>query len=350
MPSPLRVALIGFGLAGRAFHAPFIRTRSRLRLTHVVQRRGRDAGQVLPGVELATDIEQVLVPGAAVDLVVIATPNETHVPFARRALEAGKHVVVDKPMATTSAEGRALADYARSAGRLLAPYHNRRWDGDFLTVRELLGRGWLGELGVFESRFDRYRPAVRMDAWREHPGPGAGLLFDLGPHLLDQALELFGRPLALNATVETERAGAQVDDHFEIALDYGSFEVRLGAGMMARSPGPRFQISGTGGSYVKYGTDPQEDALRAGRLPDTEDWGREPPDCRGTLSATIDGLHVDGRLETRAGNYGRFYDNVCDAIDGVAPLAVDADRGVEVIRLIELAFESGRAGGAARPC
>jgi predicted dehydrogenase len=342
---PIRTALVGFGLAGRAFHAPFLAAHPRLRLTHVLQRHGDAAARMIPEVSIVRDMDALLAARPVVQLIVIATPNATHVPLASQALAARRHVVIDKPMAVTVDEGEALVRMAREAGTLLVPYHNRRWDGDFCTVRELLDRRWLGELREFESRFDRFRAELREGAWREQPGPGAGLLFDLGPHLIDQALALFGRPKTVSGMVRAERAGALADDRFELLLDYGALRVSLGAGMLFETPGPRFRISGDAGTYVKHGVDPQEHALRNGAAPGGATWGEDPPDRFGAIEASIDGMQIAGRLRTLPGNYFGFYDNVCSAIDRGAAPAVTPEDGVEVLRCIHLAFESSARGG-----
>lgn len=350
MADAIRVGLAGFGLGGRAFHAPFIAATPRLQLALVLQRHGDEAASLYPGVTVVRDFDALLDPSAEIDLVVIATPNSTHATLATRALRAGKHVIVDKPCATSSDEAHRLAETAERTGRMLAVYHNRRWDGDFLTVSALVDRGWFGELREFESRFDRYRPEVRTGLWKEQPSPGSGVLFDLGPHLIDQAVVLFGRPLALSAAIVTERAASRVDDHFEIALRYETFSVRLGAGMMMASPGPRFRVSGSLGTYIKRGTDPQEEALRAGARPGGPGWVAEPQDRWGTFEGALDGLHVDARVRTLPGSYSTFYDNVCDVIEERALLAVTPEQAIDTIRLIEIARESAARGGAEIDC
>jgi scyllo-inositol 2-dehydrogenase (NADP+) len=341
----LRVGLAGFGLGGRAFHAPFITTTPGLRLTHVFQRRANDAAEIYPDVRVVRDFVALLSPDAAVDLVVIATPNETHAPYAARALEAGKHVVVDKPFAVTTADCERLTTLARQRGLILSVYHNRRWDGDFRTVSAIIGRGWLGRIERFESRFDRYRPEVQLDRWRNQALPGSGLTYDLAPHLVDQAFLLFGRPVALEARIATERPTSVTDDSFEITLHYERFEARLGAGMMAEPPGPRFRVHGTLGVYERHGVDPQEARLRAGARPDEPGWGEDAPDRWGAIRATIDGLAVAGTVRTLPGQYGGFYQNVRDAIQGRARLSVTPEDATETVRALELAFESSRRGG-----
>lgn len=340
-----RVGLAGFGLGGRAFHAPFITTTPGLRLTHVFQRRGNGAAGIYSDVRVVRDFEALLSPDAGVDLVVIATPNETHAPFAARALEAGKHVVVDKPFAITSADCERLIALARQRRLTLSVYHNRRWDGDFLTVAGIIRRGWLGPIERFESRFDRYRPDVQLDHWRSQPLPGSGLTYDLAPHLLDQAFLLFGRPAALDARIATERPTSVTDDRFEITLHYDRFQARLGAGMMADPPAARFRIQGSLGVYERHGVDPQEAHLRAGAQPNEPGWGEDAPDRWGAIRATIDGLAIDGTVRTLPGHYGQFYQNIRDAIRGRAPLCVTPENATETIRAVELAFESNRRGG-----
>lgn len=339
---PIRVGLAGFGLGGRAFHAPFIAANPRLRLTHILQRHGEDARELYPDVHVVREFEALLDRRADLDLIVVATPHATHAPLAIRALAAGKHVVVDKPLALSVAEAREVIAAADRAGRLVAPYQNRRWDGDFLTVSALIARGWLGAIEAFESRFDRWRPEIRQGRWKEQPSPGSGLLFDLGPHLIDQALALFGQPLTVTASLSQERPGSLVDDRFDLALEYPGFTAKLGAGLMAEEAAPRFRLSGSEGHYVKHGVDPQEALLRGGGRPSGPDWGVEPTANWGALVATIDGLRVEGTLRTLRGDYGRFYENLCDAILAGVSLEVEPADAVNMLRMIELAVESDR--------
>jgi predicted dehydrogenase len=226
----------------------------------------------------------------------------------------------------------------------LSVHQNRRWDGDFLTVRKLLGGGLLGRLVEFESRFDRFRNRPRPGAWREQEGPGAGVLFDLGPHLVDQALALFGPPLSITADVRIQREFARADDSFELRLHYDGLKVTLRAGMLVRARLPRFTLHGAAGSFVKYGLDPQEEALRRGRTPAGPGWGEEPPECWGTLDTEAGGLHLRARVETAAGCYQEFYRNVADAVAGRAELAVKPEEATATIRVLELALGSSAEG------
>jgi scyllo-inositol 2-dehydrogenase (NADP+) len=332
------VGLVGFGIAGRTFHAPVIRAVPGLHLTCIVQRTGDSAGEKYPDVRVVRNIDELLA-DKSIRLVVIATPNGTHFELAKQCLLAGRDVVVDKPFTNTFREARELDQLARSEGRLLSVYQNRRWDGDFLTVQQLIGSGTLGRLALFESHYDRYRLARRPGQWREAEGPGSGVLFDLGPHLVDQALALFGVPEAIAADVRIEREDAVVDDAFDIMLRYPKLTVLLRATMLALTPGPRFVLNGTLGTYIKHGMDPQEDALKAGGQPGTPGWGEEDQSHWGTL--TVAG-EVPRRIQTEPGDYRKFYSNVRDAILLKTPLAVTAQHAAQVIRLLELARESSQ--------
>jgi predicted dehydrogenase len=339
MSDEVRVGLVGYGTAGRVFHAPVIQSVPGLRLAKVVERRSRESSARYPGVEVVADAA-ALFASPEIELVVVATPNDSHAELARAALEAGKHVVVDKPFALASAEADRLVETARERGRIVTAFQNRRWDGDFLTVRRVVDGALLGRLVDYESHFDRYRPAPRPGAWREGGGEGSGVLFDLGPHLVDQALVLFGPPLAVTADLRTQREAALAVDNFEIALHYDRMKATLKAGMLARAPGPRFALHGTRGSFVKYGYDPQEEALKAGRTPAEAGWGEEPRDAWGALDADVGGVHVAGKIETLPGAYPLFYRNVLDAIRGRAALDVKPEEARATTRVIELAVRS----------
>ena len=335
------VGLVGFGIAGRTFHAPVIRAVPGLHLSCIVQRTGDSAHEKYPDVRVVRNIDELLA-DETIRLVVIATPNASHFEFARQCLVAGRDVVVDKPFTNTSSEAHELDQLARSEGRVLSVFQNRRWDGDFLTVRKLIGSGTLGRLALFESHYDRYRLARRPNQWRETAGPGSGVLFDIGPHLVDQALVLFGTPEAIAADVRIEREDAVVDDAFDIMLRYPKLSVLLRATMLACTPGPRFVLNGTLGTYIKYGMDPQEDALKAGGQPGSPGWGEEDSTHWGVLTLADPTETVCQPVRTEAGDYRKFYSNVRDAILLGAPLAVTAGHAAEVIRLLELARESSK--------
>jgi scyllo-inositol 2-dehydrogenase (NADP+) len=335
------VALVGFGFAGRTFHAPVIRSVPGLELASILQRAGNSAQETYPDVRIVRNMDELLA-DQTIRLVVIATPNDSHYPLARQCLLAGRDVVVDKPFTTNSQDAHELDQLARSQGRLLSVHHNRRWDGDFLTVQKMIGSGVLGRLTLFESHYDRYRPARRPGSWRELAAPGSGVLFDLGSHLVDQAFTLFGQPEAITASVRLERDHAVADDAFDIMLRFPSLTVLLRATMLACEPGPRFILNGTLGTYIKYGMDPQEDALKAGVQPGTSGWGQEPESHWGTLTLAEETGAVRRAFPTEPGDYREFYSNVRDAIAGKAPLAVTAAQATSVIRLLEAARDSSK--------
>lgn len=337
----LRVGLVGYGLAGRVFHAPLIHANPNLELTHIVQRHGEEARQKYPQAEILRDVDTLLAQ-KSVDLVVVATPNASHFDIGARALREGKHVVVDKPFSITSSDAEALIDLAQRSGCVLSVFQNRRWDGDFLTVREILEQQLLGRLVAYESRFDRFRPALK-NAWRDQDGPGSGVLFDLGSHLIDQAVVLFGPPATIYADLRRQRDSAVAVDDFEVHLGYSNLKVTLKAGSLVCEPSPRFVLNGTAGSYTKFGLDPQEEALKQGCSPAKSCWGEEPPEAWGTLTRW-DGGTAREKRPTLPGRYPDYYSNVYRAITGGEELAVKPKQARDVIRLIELAQQSAREG------
>jgi len=340
----LRTGLIGFGLAGRHFHMPLIAAEPRLKIAAVASSQGEAVRAVLPGARVYARAEELLA-DPTIDLVVIATPNALHAPLARAALDAGKHVVVDKPFVTDPNDGPALIERAREHGRVLSVFHNRRWDGDFLTVQRLVREYRLGEIRLAEFCWDRFRPAIKS-GWREAPAEGSGLLADLGPHLVDQALLLFGRPKTVAGEVLAQRAGAQVDDYFALTLGYGRMRVRLCASTLIAAPRPRFALHGTRGSFVKHAIDPQEAVLRAGGSVASPHYGEEPPAAHGQLTAP-DG--TVSTIPTERGDWRRFYALLADAILDGKPPPVTPEDALDGLRLIALARRSAAEGGRALP-
>lgn len=336
--TPIKVGLVGYGLAGRVFHAPLIHANPNLRLTHIVQRGGNLSATNYPDVNELRDVDALLAKDS-VALVVVATPNTSHYDIAARALQAGKHVVVDKPFTITSSDADQLIVLSRKVGRVLSVFQNRRWDGDFLTVRQIVEQKLLGRLVEYESRFDRFRPMVKPEAWREQALPGSGLLYDLGSHLIDQAVVLFGRPTGVYAQVLQQRDGAAAPDSCEIHLEYPTLKVTLKAGALVCEPSPRFVVYGTEGSFIKYGLDPQEEVLKEGRSPAQPNWGTETEDAWGTHTR-CPGIVTRAKYPTLAGCYPEYYNNVYRAITGQEELAVKPEQAREVIRLIELAQQS----------
>jgi scyllo-inositol 2-dehydrogenase (NADP+) len=337
------VGLIGFGVAGRAFHAPIIHAVSGLRLAAILERHGSASGAIYPDARIVRSIDELLAI-ESIRLVVIATPNDSHFPYAKQCLEAGRDVVVDKPFTNSLKEAQELVALAEKLGRLITVYQDRRWDGDFQTVREIVAGGELGRLVRFECYYDRYRPARRPGAWREKPGPGSGILFDLGPHLIDQALFLLGAPEFVEADVRIERDNCVTDDAFEILMHYPKgMRAALHSTMLAVTPRPHYILFGTRGSFVKYALDPQEALLRAGQTPGGENWGVDPVENWGTLTVSPDGVATERRtVPTSHGDYRGFYENVRDAISGRAPLVITPKHSINVMRVLELSIESSR--------
>lgn len=318
----IRVGLIGRGMAGTVFHAPLLRAVPDFELAAI-------AGSA----EAAS-----LIADPAVDLVVIATPNRSHYPLAEAALSAGKHVVVDKPIAVTSAEALGLIALAAERGRMLTVFHNRRWDGDYRTVQDFVAMGRLGEIALFEAHWDRFRPAIKP-GWREVAADGAGLFVDLGAHLIDQALQLFGMPEALTADIGTQRPEAEVDDYFRLTLHYGRLRVNLSAATLIAAPRPRFAVYGTEGALVKHGLDPQEARLRGGLDPRAPGFGADDPQNHAVFTAADGSME---RIPSRDGAYVAFYEQVAAAVRSGGPPPVDPADARAGLRIMELARESAR--------
>lgn len=336
------VGLIGFGLAGRAFHAPVIRAVPGLRLAAILQRSGSEAAMQFPDVRIVRSLEELLAM-REIRLVVIATPNETHFPLAQQCLAAGRDVLVDKPFATTLLDAAELVQLAQKSGRLITVYQNRRYDGDFAAIRELVASGTLGRIASFETNYDRYRPQLKPGAWRERSGPGTGLFFDIAPHLIDHALVLFGLPEAVTAEIRMERDGAVADDAFDVVFQYPhGMRAVLRSSILAAAQRPRFVLHGTLGAFVKQSFDPQEANLRSGHIPADAAWGAEPEENWGVLIVAEGGAMAQKRIPSAACDYRDFYANLRDALLGRAAPAVTPQSALDVMRLLELCRESSR--------
>jgi scyllo-inositol 2-dehydrogenase (NADP+) len=353
---PIRTAVLGYGLGGRVFHCPFVSAVPGLELSAIVVRspeRSAAASAAYPAARIVPAVDEVL-NDKDIDLIVVGTPNGTHTELATAALKAGKHVVVDKPLTATSAEARSLIDLSREQGRVLAPFHNRRYDCDFLTVKKLITEGTLGRVSQVLSHYDRFRPLQRPNSWKEATGPANGNLFDLGPHLVDQAIALFGAPTRVTASVRRDRDQTDIDDAADIAFDYtvdgSALRYECHETMLAADPAPRFRVHGTYGSYTKYGVDPQEAALIGGARPpvlgSSEPWLPEAESAWGTLTLATERkepVQVErSKIASVTGDYRLFYANVRDAIRGEAPLAIPAEDGFRTIRLLELTLQSSQ--------
>jgi predicted dehydrogenase len=336
----IRVGLVGFGMAGRVFHAPLISSVEGLELAAVVERNSNEAQERYPGITTYRSLEELLNDNS-IKLVVIATPNATHFPLAMQTLEAARSVVVDKPVALSADQVRQLAELAGGVGLHFIPFHNRRWDNDFQTIKQLLLERSLGRLVHFESNFDRWRPGPSARAWKEDTDQG-GLLQDIGTHLVDQALVLFGQPAAVGADVQRERLGEGANDSFTVRLHYFTgFSVTLGANVLSSLTRPRFHLRGARGNYWKWGLDPQEDALNQITRISDANWGQEPADHWGTLSVDVNGGMVTRPVPTAAGDYRLYYAGVRDLLMGKNSTGpVTPTEAWRVARVLELAKQS----------
>lgn len=343
----LRVAIIGFGLGGEVFHAPLVASTPGMTVAGIVTsdpERQRTARTAYPDASVFASADEIWAMPEQFDVVVVTAPNRWHAPLGTAALQAGLPVVIDKPLALTVQEVHDLIALSQETGKPVFPFQNRRWDGDFLTVRQLIQHDWLGPIARYESHFDRYRPTPK-GAWRDDGAAdsGGGLLYDLGSHLIDQALQLFGPPQTVYAELPSKRPTSQVDDDSFIALECSNgVTAHLYFSQVARIPGPRFCVRGLRGTYVKYGLDPQEDALRQGQRPSMPHWGEDPRDQWGTLRTERDGIIFDGAIATFPGAYETFYRQVVAALNTGAPPPVTLTEAMLTQRVIEAAQQSAQ--------
>ncbi|WP_282297520.1 oxidoreductase [Stenotrophomonas sp. PS02289] len=336
-----QVGLIGYGLAGSVFHAPLLQHTPGLALHSIVSSQRDALMRRFTDVHIHSDVEPLLA-DPAVDAVVIATPNAQHAPLAIAALRAGKHVLVDKPFALSVAEAEAVVAAAREADRVVSVFQNRRFDADFLTLQRLIADGTLGDVAECHSHFDRFRPQVR-DRWRESEAPGAGLWMDLGPHLLDQMLVLFGWPQAITADIAAQREGARSNDYFHAVLHYPRMRAIVHAGSLVSASAPRFAVHGTLGSYIKEGLDVQEEQLRAGVAPGAPGYGVDP------VHGVVVRQESDGRVsrstvDNVVGDYRRLYAAFAGTVRGEGDATVSAAQALQVMRLLEAGVESALQG------
>lgn len=335
----IKTALASYGVSGRVFHAPLIETHPAFELSVICERSQNEAAKRYPDAQIVRSFDELLAIDD-IELVVINTPDTTHFEFCKKALQAGKHVVVEKPFVFTVSEGEELIACAKAQNRLLAVFQNRRWDGDFLTVQKILAENKLGRLVEFQSTMPRFRNFIVDNTWKEVPDRHVGLTYNLGAHLIDQALQLFGMPTSLYARIRKMRENSLIDDYFQISLHYPTLEVTLKSSYLMREETPRFAIHGTLGSFVKYGNDPQEESLKAGEIPDSRTFGLDKPMKWGMLHTEIDGKIYRQPVETERGNYMAFYDNMADSILNNEPLLTSADENLKLIAILEACFKS----------
>ena len=341
----IKTALLSYGMSGEIFHGPLLEAHRGFEIVKVWQRNPKKPAR--HSYAVATDMEEIL-GDDAIELVVVNTPNETHYSYALAALKAGKNVIVEKPFTVTVKEADALISLARDRKKMLTVFQNRRWDADFLTVQKVVEGRLLGKLVECEIHYDRFRNYIEPDTWKEEDKPGTGILYNLGSHLLDQALLLFGLPRFLDARMGIQRPGGRVDDFFDIRMEYEGFFVILKSSYLVREQGPRFILHGTEGSFIKSGIDPQEQALKDKKVPGSPGWGAESADWWGKLNTTVEEKRVEGPFETVPGNYLSFYSNVFAALREGQPLAVKPEEARNVIHLIEACQSSNRSRSAVK--
>lgn len=349
---PIRVGVVGFGLAGRVFHSPFVSAVPGLELAGIVQRKGDTAAAAYPNTTIYRSIDDLL--ASDIDLVVVATPNATHASMTMQSLRAGKHVVVDKPVAGTWQDALAMNRLAKESNLLLAPFHCSRWHGDFNTLQALLSEKKLGRLVTIEAKMDRFRPVLRTATWKEEESDENGILMDLGPHMVDQMLALLGRPYSVTASVRADRTGSKIMDAYDMGLEFEyegtPVHVRLQASLIAAGAGPRFVAHGTHGTWEKRGVDQQEPLIQAGNMPPRLDeqtvWWEEDPEKWGYLIHAADPAKpaelIRSRTPTLTNDYRGYYANIRDVLRGDAALVVTPQDGARTIRILELALESSR--------
>ncbi|MEO8764327.1 MAG: Gfo/Idh/MocA family oxidoreductase [Ginsengibacter sp.] len=336
---PVNTALCSFGMSGWVFHAPFINITPGFKFDAVWERSKNLASEKYPGVKTYRLLDDMLA-DAAVELVIVNTPNNTHYEYAKKALLAGKHVIVEKPFTVTVEEGQELVALAERLNRKLSVYHNRRYDSDFKILKKVVDEKWLGKIVEAEMHFDRFKDELSPKAHKEVPAPGNGVLYDLGSHLIDQALQLFGMPVKIFADIQILRPISQVEDYFEVLLYYDNVRVRLKSSLTVREALPGYVLHGLKGSFIKQRTDVQETMLQAGIAPGGSEWGTEPPSEMGLLHTEKNGEIIREYVQSEQGDYGEYYQSVYEAIRYDKPMPVTAEDGLNVIKIIEAAYKS----------
>lgn len=338
---PVKTALASFGMSSKVFHAPLLHVNERFEIRKIMERSGNKSQGSYPYARIVRDFQD-LCNDDDIELIIVNTPDHTHYDLARAAILAGKNVIVEKPFTLKHSHALELADLARNKPVMLSVFQNRRWDGDFLTLQKVIEGNHLGKIVEFESHFDRFRNFIKEDTWKEDASTGTGNLYNLGSHLIDQAMVLFGKPHSVTADVRIMRPGGSIDDSFELWLGYDDLKVTVSGSMLVREPGPRFALHGTGGSFLKWGLDPQEEALNKGFLPEGQEWGAEEESDWGVIHSSLGGSVFRGTFETLPGNYQEYYDDIYRAIRNKTEPLVTPDQAALTIRVIEAALESSR--------
>ena len=343
MTNPIKTGLASYGMSSMVFHGPLLKVHPGFRIDKIVERNQRASKSAFPEAIIVKDFRE-LCKDPEIELIIVNTPDPLHYPFAKMALESGKHVVVEKPFTQSYAQAKELITLAGKQDKVLSVFQNRRWDGDFLTVQQVIRNKMLGRLVEFESHFDRYRNFIQENTWKEEAIAGAGTLMNLGSHMIDQALVLFGIPKSVYADIRINRLKGEVDDSFDLFLKYNDIKVLIRGSYLVREQGPRYILHGTEGSFLKWGIDPQEQALKDGKLPVGDTWGKEETEYWGKLNTDINNLHFEGRIETFPGNYRAYYENIYETIRNKAELIVKPQEAANVIKIIEAARKSNVKG------
>nr|WP_319569971.1 Gfo/Idh/MocA family oxidoreductase [uncultured Draconibacterium sp.] len=341
MKNQVMVALTSFGMSGKVFHGPLLKVNSNFRVKLVLERSKTLSKELFPDATIVTTYDAILTDNE-VELVVVNTPDKYHYPMVKQALEAGKHVVVEKPATLKSAELQELIGLAKVKGLVFTVFQNRRWDGDFRTVQKVIKEARFGRLVEFESHYDRYRSEITPGTWKEEGDEYCGVLYNLGSHMVDQAYVLFGKPQTVTAHLKTVRQGGKVADYYDIRLDYEGFSTLLKCSYLVMDPGPRYTINGEYGTFKKWGIDGQEDLLKAGNLPEGDDWGKEDVDCWGTLVYTESEEHIEELVETIPGDYRIFYNKLYEAIRNDKAVPVNPAEALEVLKILEACLLSNK--------
>jgi len=341
MSNPIKTAIASFGMSGQVFHGPCLKVNPHFQVVKVLERSKNLSEKVLPEATIVHNFDEIL-QDTEVELIIVNTPDAFHYEMAKAALEAGKHIVVEKPVAQKSYEAEELLELAKEKGVVFTVYQNRRWDGDFRTVQKVLEGGKIGRLIEFESHFDRYRTEIAPNTWKEEGDEYSGVLYNLGSHMLDQAYVLFGKPKAVTAHLRIVRSKGVVTDYYDIRLAYDGFAAIIKCSYLVKNPGPRYTIHGEYGTFYKSGIDPQEERLKQGHLPNEEGWGTEPPENWGTLFYEEEGEDIEELVETIPGDYNIFYNNVYDAIRNKTELFVKPEETIDVLKILEACLVSNK--------
>lgn len=341
MTRKIKTALAAYGMSGQVFHGPLLKVNRGFEVISILERTETRSRKLYPEAEIVRNYQSIL-DNKDIELVIVNTPDELHFGMAMEALEAGKHVVVEKPAARTRKQAEELFRLAVDKGLLLTVFQNRRLDGDFLTVQKVMEQGLLGRIIEFESHFDRYRTYIDKGSWKEEGGDYNGVLYNLGSHMIDQAVVLFGKPVAVAAQLKVVRSGGKVNDYYDIRLEYNAFSVILKCSYLVKSPGPRYSIHGEAGSFHKWGIDPQEELMKNGQLPAGKAWGTETEEHWGHLSFEKEGMSVEGKVKTLPGNYNQFYENVYNVVNYGGETLVKPHEVIAVLEILESCLQSNR--------